>query len=120
MRLVAYLDWTSGRLTFARLDASNRVYGGRTKWSADTKQFLYTFTPATVDPKTNGLEYASGALIAAAATIGPDGTQLGVRSGVADAKELLLSARVIVTVALLGFAGFRPEAHCSPMPASTL
>jgi hypothetical protein len=116
MRLVAELDWTSGRLWFARLDVGHRTYGGASHWINDAERFVYVFRPATVDPETNELHYAKAAKVAAAATLGSDGTELGVRRGESDATELVLASRIVVTIALLGFAKFEQQATCSHGP----
>jgi hypothetical protein len=114
VRIFATLEWISGRLTFARVDIANRTYGARTEQTEDSSEFVYTFRRASIDRDTNGLVYAPDAVVVAAASLGRDGTRLGVKSGVADAKELVLASRVIVTVALLGFADFRRGAECLP------
>jgi len=114
MQFAGDIDWLSGRLTFARLDVASQTYGGRSEWDPEARQFLYTFRPATVDSATNALRYASDAVVVAAATLGDDGTRLGIRTGVANATELTLAARIVVTISLLGFADFRPSAECSP------
>jgi hypothetical protein len=87
-----------------------RRYAARGQWTADGSRLVYTFTPATIDPDTNVLVYDPRATAVAAASFDRDDISIGVKSGTADAKELALAARVLVTVVLLGFNQFRHDA----------
>ena len=102
------------------LTVNGRRYGVRGKWAADGRRLVYTFTPVTIDPETNGLVYDPRAAAVAAASFDRDDVSVGVKSGTADAKELALAARILVTVAPLGLNHFRPAPWCAmssyPLP----
>jgi hypothetical protein len=103
-----------GGLSHTYLTVNGRRYGARGQSVADgdRSRLVYTFTPATIDPDTNALAYDPRATAVAAASFDRDDVTIGVKSGTADAKELALAARVLVTVALLGFNQFRPDTWC--------
>ena len=96
-----------GGLSHTHLTVKDRRYGARGKWGADGR-LVYTFTPATIDPDTNALVYDPRAAAVAAASFDHDDVSIGVKNGTADAKELALAARVLVTVALIGLNRFSP------------
>jgi hypothetical protein len=99
-----------GGLSRMYVTVESRRYGARGQWTADGSELVYIFTPGTIDPDTNALVYETSATAVAAASFNRDGVSIGVKSGAADAKELALAARVLVTVVLLGFNQFRPDA----------
>jgi hypothetical protein len=98
-----------GGLSRMVLTVEDRRYGARGHWAADPRRLVYTFTPVTIDPDTYALVYDPLATAVAAASFNRDEISIGVKSGTQDAKELALAARVLVTVALLGFHHFGPD-----------
>jgi hypothetical protein len=100
-----------GRLGHTVLNVKGRRYGARGDWAKDGRR-VYTLTPATIDPNTNGLVYEPRATAVAAVSFDREAMSIGVKTGTADAQELALAARVLVTVTLLGLHELRPDTWC--------
>jgi hypothetical protein len=101
----------AGRLGHTVLTVKGRRYGARGEWAKDGRR-VYTFTPATIDPNTNALVYEPRASAVAAVSFDRQALSIGVKRGSADAMELELAARVLVTVTLLGLNELRPDTWC--------